>query len=286
MREVFTVRFEDEAQYRAFSGKDISVTFDSENTITYQTVTMPDLSSINSTELQLTVPYLFFQNFSGIPSFSDGHDNPKVGTHSDTYKGITELSSLTSVLSGWYGTRIGGQEATAIRICCRYEHFALAGAYYKGRVYTPFLTNIKDGKSVKISVSFRHGSNISEYNSAFWVDEPKANPMLYFGISSQDPVINPDQSSGDLIDSITGMVAGTGFSNAVPSSLSPMVIRGEALSISGGSYTSFNSTKTVEVSNVDNGMRLGWIISSTNTVANANGNYWLYLDDIKVQIVK
>jgi hypothetical protein len=80
------------------------------------------------------------------------------------------------------------------------------------------------------------------------------------------------------------MIAGSGFSSSTPTSLSPMVIKDETLVSTGGSYTSFEGTKTVTVTNVDNGMRLGWIVSTNNTSSNTNGNYWLYLDDIKVQI--
>ena len=281
--ENIVFRFEDEAQYRAFSNKTISVTYDSDNTLTYQSVTVPDISSNNHATLSLTIPYLFFEDFSGIPSFSDGHDNPKVGTASDTYKGISELTSNS--LAGWYGTRIGGQSGTSIRICCRYEHVLLAGAYYKGRVYTPFLSNIKDGANVNISVSFRYGSNRSERNPLIG-SAPKKNPILYFGINSEDAVTNPDATEGGLIEDITGLVGGIGYASWADSSLNPRAINGEELNNFSGSYTSFTGTKNVVIENVDNGMRLGWIVSTNNTSSNTNGNYWLYLDDIKVQVAK
>ena len=107
---------------------------------------------------------------------------------------------------------------------------------------------------------------------------------MYFGVNTQDVVTNPDQSEGDIIDGITGMVAGSGFSSSAPTSLSPMVIKGDTMNTSGGSYTSFEGTKTVTIDNVDNGMRLAWIVTTNNTSSNTNGNYWLYLDDIKVQL--
>ena len=277
------IRFEDEAAYRAFSSKSISVLYDTENTLTSQTVTVPNVTSSDKATVSLTVPYLFYQDFSGIPSFSDGHDAPKVGTASDTYKGISELTANS--LPGWYGSHIGGQASTALRICCRYEHVLLAGAYYKGRVYTPFLSNIKDGKDVKISVSFRYGSNREERDPLLG-SPPKKQALLYFGVNTQSAVTNPDEIEGDLIDNVTGLVAGSGFASATPSSLNPMVIKGETMSTSGGSYTSFEGTKNVTIDNVDNGMRLGWIVTTNNTSSNTNGNYWLYLDDVKVQVAQ
>jgi hypothetical protein len=42
----------------------------------------------------------------------------------------------------------------------------------------------------------------------------------------------------------------------------------------------------VTIDNVDNGMRLSWVISTDNTASNTNANYWLYIDDIKVSITE
>ena len=279
--EEIAFRFEDVATFRAFSGKSIAVTYDSDNALLNSNVSIQDLTSTDNANISLTVPYLFFEDFSGIPSFNDGHDNPKVGTSSDTYKGISELSSNSLV--NWYGTRIGGQSGTSLRICCRYEHVLVSGAYYKGRVYTPFLSNIKDGKDVNITVSFRYGSNRSERDPLLG-SPPKKSALLYFGVNTQQTVTNPDESEGDILDSITGMIAGSGFSSSAPTSLNPMAIKGEKMSTQNGSYTSFEGTKNVTIENVDNGMRLAWIVSTDNTSSNTNGNYWLYLDDIKVQI--
>ena len=104
---------------------------------------------------------------------------------------------------------------------------------------------------------------------------------MYFGINTQETVTNPDQSEGDIIDNITGMIAGSGFSSAAPTSLNPLLISNEKMSTSGGSYTTFEGTKNVTVSNVDNGMRLAWIVTTDNTSSNTNGNYWLYIEDLK-----
>jgi hypothetical protein len=152
-------------------------------------------------------------------------------------------------------------------------------------MYTSPLSNIKDGKDTKISVSYRYGSNINERDPVFG-SKPNKSPILYFGINTQGVVTNPDQSEGDFIDSVTGLIAGSGYANPTPSSLSPMVIREKVLAKSGGSYTSMPNTETVTIDNVDGSMRLAWIITTDNTASNTNGNYWIYIDDIKVQIAK
>ena len=284
--EEIAFRFEDEAAYRSFSGKNISVTYDSDHAIMYQDVTLQNLSSVSSTDVSLTVPYLFYEDFSGVPSFSDGYDNDKVGQASDLYKDIKELSQYTSTMQGWYATRLGVKGGDAARICCRYEDVLGNSAYYKGRLYTPFMSGIKEGADVNISVSFRYGGDRKEMRS--WdipFNYPEKSPLMYFGVNTQEAVTNPDKTEGNIIDQVTGMIAGSGFSSNQVTSLSPVVIKGEAVPM-GGSYTSFVGTKTVTVSNVDNRMRLAWIVSTDCTSGSINANYWLYLDDIKVQIIK
>ena len=227
----------------------------------------------------LDIPYLFAEDFSQIPTFNDGHDNPGVGgTVSDTYVGITELSSKTSALAGWYAARIGAQSGTSVRICCRYQNAVWTSAYYKGRLYTPFLSNIKEGKNVKVIVSFKYGCAISERKPIFG-SAPNAQPKLYFGLDGQETVVNMDNTD------LTSIVTGGGYIDQAPTSLALKCIDGENLVNSGGSYTSFLPSPTeVEINDVNNKYRLAWILSSTNTNDNTHGNYWLYLDDIKVKI--
>jgi hypothetical protein len=187
-------------------------------------------------------------------------------------------------MRGWYATRIGVKGGTAARLCCRYEDVLGNSAYYKGRLYTPFLSNLKDGADVNISVSFRYGGDRNEmlgWNFKY----PLKSPVLYFGINSQDVVTNPDQNEGDIIDQVTGLIGGSGYASMNVTSLSPIAIKGEAIPM-GGSYTSFAGTKTVTIENVDNGMRLGWVVTTDSDAGSVNANYWLYIDDIKVQITR
>ena len=287
--ESFKIRFADYEDYAAFSNKTVTVKLETENaeSVSYAAISaIPGNVASHTSSISASMPYLLYQDFSSISSYNDGHDNPNVGMKSDDYKGITELSSAG--LPGWYGTRIGIQGGASARICCRYEHVILAGAYYKGRLYTPQFSMLKEGSDVRISVSYKYGSNRSEMKTLInWsYVAPDKSPILYFGINTQDVVTNPDQSEGDIIDNITGMIAGSGFSSATPSSLMPMVIKGEYLDKENGSYTKLPKTKTLTIDGVDRNMRLGWILTTDNTTSNINSNYWFYIDEIKVQITK
>ena len=283
-------RFPDYADYAAFSSQNITIELETENTISSSVAgigTIPSGVEKHTSTISAAMPYLLYQDFSAISNYSDGHDNPTVGTNSDTYTGITELSSAG--LTGWYGTRVGIQTGTSARICCRYESVKVLGlgssAYYKGRLYTPKLSMIKEGKDIQISVSFKYGSNRNEKKPTF-SSKPDKSPIMYFGMNTQDVVTNPDESEGDILDSITGLISGSGYANPTPSSLSPMVIQGEYLDKENGSYTNLPKSKTLTIGNVDRDMRLGWIITTDNTASNTNANYWLYIDEIKVQIKK
>ena len=291
--EVIDFRFPEYEDYAKFSNAAITIELETENTISTSNVSIGSIPTgveSHTSQISATVPYLLYQDFSSIGSYNDGHDNPTVGVGSDTYTGITELTSIG--LPGWYGTRIGIEGGKSARICCRYEHVLLAGAYYKGRIYAPQFSRIKDGHDVKINVSFNYGTNRKEKEELKWegwkpvYTTPDKSPVLYMGINTQDVVTNPDVSEGDIVDSITGMISGSGFSSATASSLMPMVIKGEVLDKENGSYTNLPKTKSLTIDGVDNNMRLGWILSTDNSASNTNANYWFYIDNIKVQIVK
>ena len=105
------------------------------------------------------------------------------------------------------------------------------------------------------------------------------------GINTQDVISNPDENQGDIVDQITGLYSGSGYASNNVTSLSPKLINGEALNV-GYSYTSLEGERKEIISGVDNNMRIGWVLSTNNNRSNSNANYWFYIDEIKVQIVK
>ena len=211
-------------------------------------------------------PYLFSQDFNNVSNFNDGHDDPKTGWSSDTYKKVIELSSKSSAMSNWYASRIGVSNGV-LRLCCRMEYAtALTGEYYKGRLDTPFITTIKDGASPKIRVSFRYGSANKEYT--LFGSTPNGSPTLYVGYSDENQDLSIDS---DTATSIT---------------MTQIALQGEILTGRDGSYTNMPSTKSVDISGFDNKMRITWMVSTdaTATASSGNGNYWIYMDDITVSI--
>ena len=285
----------------AVEGKTLPFELESEHALFSQTVSFENLAVGQANDLDaINVPYLFAEDFSGIPTFSDGHDNIGVGgTASDRWYGITDLSAKSSTLAGWYGARVGGESGKSVRICCRYEDVLVGNAYYKGRIYTPFLKNIKDDvkNGVKISVSFNYSGARSEMKETkgYWTTNkwgipyykteevlPNKNPVFYFGIDTQENVENPDDP-----DSIIGGWTGSGgYGDQYPSSLSNLGVDKEVVTTLNGGWNSISSSKTVTLSGVNNKSRLAWIVTTDSEASAVNANYWLYIDNIKVQIAK
>lgn len=270
----YTIDYEGEFDADQYDNSTWRIVFDSTHARVQTSINVGNLTDYSEHTRSMDVPYLFAEDFSAVPTWTDGHDNPGTG-ESDLYVGITELSGQN--LPGWWGTRIGMQNG-AVRICGRYQHVLLAGAFYKGRLYTPFISGLKDGASPQLRIEYNYSSNISESKPNIFGAKPNASPLLYFGLDQQVDVVNYDDSE------LTSLIAGGGYSDRAPSSLLVKFIDGTALATSGGSYTSISNKQSMLVRNVTNQCRLAWIISSANDKSNCNGNYWMYIDNIKVSI--
>lgn len=250
--------YEGEFDVAPYNNTNWKLVFDTDNAIVENIVNMGTLRAYYENDINpVDIPYLMYEDFSQIPSFSDGHDNPATGWHSDTYNSSKLLDSYTSLLAGWSAGRIGASAGQSVRICCRLEGGLSATAYYKGRVDTAPLAKIKSGKSVRLKVSFSYGANRKEYGTG------SGNPTLTFGHTTQSGALAPSSEIENIV-----------LSNSEVTSLS-------------GSYTNTPYNAEFEIDNCTNATRLSWQSNSSRTsVFAGNGNYWIYLDNIKVQISK
>lgn len=140
--EKFTIQLDTEDHYRALSGREITVSFDCEHVTTNGTLTMPDMSSGLSTDISAGLPYLLYEDFSTVESFSS-HDSDE----------SSWSKAAHSFLNGWTGGRVGAQEGICIRIGC-FRNTAIGN--YNARVESaPFVLK----KSADIVVNFDYGDN-------------------------------------------------------------------------------------------------------------------------------
>lgn len=122
----------------------LTFTYDSDNAIVseLQEISFEEETTAN---INLTVPYLLYEDFSDINSFDYETDR---STSNPDAIWLDQYG-----LTGWSGTRVGVETGKAMRISVRHETVA----QYPGRVDSPPLSAIKEGHSVKVRLSFNAG---------------------------------------------------------------------------------------------------------------------------------
>lgn len=122
----------------------LTFTYDSNNAIVseLQEISFEEETTAN---IDLTVPYLLYEDFSDINSFDYETDR---STSNPNAIWLDQYGLL-----GWSGTRVGVETGKAMRISVRHETIA----QYPGRVDSPPLSAIKEGHSVKVRLSFNAG---------------------------------------------------------------------------------------------------------------------------------
>ena len=224
------------------------VTYDSEHALLSEDFTMPALSEGGQARVEFNVPWLLYETFDQVPAFSN-HDNAGSGLTTDTYTDAIALDGYN--LPGWSGTRCGADGNNAFRICVRTEDGWLAVARYHGRVDSRPLTGIKS--TARVKVSFNYSIDISRYHT----------PLASWGYHTT-----------------AGLISGTSGGSTA---LSPAVAAD--ITGTGGSYSSITESASYYIDDCTAAHRLAWdIYSSGRRTGNSNG--WLYLDNIKVQIVQ
>lgn len=157
----FDKQYEGEWSVPSYSGQTLTAQFESDNAIVSSTFRMPALTPyITNVVPALTVPYLFYEDFSGITqngSFTetDRSTNPD-GVLLDSYG-----------LPGWSIARGSVSAGNCVRVNCSFETGLSATADYKGQVDTPALSGLKSGKTVSVKVVFN--ADTSDDSTACYV---------------------------------------------------------------------------------------------------------------------
>lgn len=222
------------------------------------------------------VPYLFEEDFSSVTTFSD-HDNASTTarpTNSDIGNGNRAFDIYDSYkcLSGWTGQRVGAEAGLAIRVCLRSEVYIIAPSLNNGRLDTPPMSGLKDGKTASLRLTFNYAMNMN--------DQAKNNyKQHYFALGWHT-------NSGVQSDTAGTLSASYGWGNNVT------LIADQQ----GGDKALEGTFSTVcdmnEVSYIASGCvaatRFVWDVYGSATLSSGTSfnNQWLYLDNIKVSIVK
>ena len=141
-------------------------------------------------------------------------------------------------------------------MCCRSETALSSIKNYRGRVDTPPMSKLKSGVTATLRVQFTYSAATRSYLLG------SGNTLLNFGWTNSTGVIGP----------------ATNISN--------VVINNQVVGDATGSYTNVATPADVTFSGASNATRLSWMSDTDAPGALAgNANFWLYIDNIKVQVL-
>lgn len=243
------------------SGKQLTVTFDSENTLTSRQFTMPQIAAETTNEggaLALVVPWLYFEDFStGITADFELNSEWKSDRFSNT-----SASQLSNLPTGWTGACVGGKKGVGIRVAshCIYGVF-MVYSRCAGRVDSPPISAIKEGKSPKVTVSYTYGGNRFE------------------GVGSGGSIL---VSAGYTTNNNNPIASDQGIANTtIPEAAINVDSSGNNNDYTLGAL----HARSYTIPQCQHDTRLSWRINNNRT-GTGNGTYWIYIDNIKVSIAR
>lgn len=249
--EVITFKYESADAMRNMGGRTVSLTYESEHAVVSQAISLPDLSGYTSYSADMVVPYLLYEDFASVASFSS-NDEYKTSSTGDK-------DACAPFLGGWTGGRIGADAGHCIRIAARRESGMFVEARYPARVDSRPLARIKS--PVDVEVSFSYGTNNDYLNAGSDLGQD-----IYIGYVTSDEAYSSSDTDG-VFES----------QNSI------------STSEKSGSYTDTPYTASFTITNVPAGEknRITWRnqVKSYSQFA-GNTTCWFYLDNVKVKVKK
>jgi hypothetical protein len=260
----YIVDYEGELDADIYDNTDWRIVFDSENAVVETTVNVGDMTDYSEHTRWMNVPYLFAEDFSKLATFDAEYTD---GPYTSTDGAITDGYDLSQygIASGWSGARAGCDAAgTAILVAGRVDCVLLGATRAYGRLDSPAIFNIKEGKDVKVMVTFDYGGSRSGSSTYY--------PVGRVGYTTE-----------------AGLLPGyaTQFSNdeAFANIEAPVAVPSIPTS---GSATGLTQSMTYTIKNCTSSHRISWHVGHMGykNLRIDNGYGWMYVDNVKVQIVK
>lgn len=268
----------DEETLASISGQSVTVTYESESAIVTNAITMPAMTAGNNYSVELTVPYLFFEDFSTTTTSTSYNDNNKTNVSN---AGNTDAKNLTSGYSWpsypwtdnsnnigiWSGARCGLDAGNSVRICSRSENaVGFPGAYY-GRLDSPNMGNLKPNATVKLRIQFNYSLNRAGSKTS------SHKHYLAIGTHTTAGLINASSGVGSWTSpGLTGVTINANVASG--------------LSGDSGSFTNINNSVDKSISGCTQSTRFVWEVYIDKKSSDGYYNNWAYIDNIKVSITK
>lgn len=254
----YVVDYEGEFDADQYDNTSWRIVFDSEHAIVETSVNLGDMTDYTEHIRWMNVPYLFYENFSTIVDYSRDVITGAQGTATTAY----DLTAY-GLCSGWSGARTGGSAGTALRFGARVDRVAGYTHTY-GRLDSPHISCIKEDVMVNVSVSFNYSGG-RDGDSGYTPRVAYGSTMLTGLINGHSNSFSSDADNWQNIDAV-GVLGDISMS---------------------GSFTNITQTCNYTITNCTNAHRLSWEIRGTGKGALiSNGNQYMFIDNIKVQIVK
>ncbi len=255
------------------SGKTITVTYDSEHARVSNTFVMPTVKSFQKTVVNpLTVPYLFFEDFSTIHTAFE-FDDAKV---SSLMSADGHLLNDYITTQGWNGAHIKGVVGQSVRVNVRHQS-TMGATRSNGRLDTPAMTALKS--AAKLRVTFDMGAYV---NSGYG--------------SNNDVFCIAGTHTQSTSSAINGVVNTRAFGNVsadtsrIPPQFSTVTLTTGTIpaSFNDNSFGATFPTYSFTANNCTSATRFGWIpcCSQSTWATSNNAHYYLYIDNIKVSIAQ
>jgi len=244
----FELQFEDESSFRSLSGRTVTVTYDSPHAVISREITMPDMSSGFAADLHLNVPYLLYEDFSSVASFSSN----------DEYATLSMGSkSPHTFLGGWSGGRIGAEAGQCVRLACRRE----TSSDYPARLDSaPIDALLKSGADLK--VTFDYGAN-NRYGGIAIITDGNVGQTCSIGYTTGTGTYWSGDKTGEFEESNSFYVKEYS-----------------------GSYSLLPNNNSYIIHSVPQTdcLRICWRTDIEHQAGTTNTTAWLYVDNVKVQI--
>ena len=260
----------------SLAGQTLTVKYESDNAIVSNTITMPATlaTEVKCHEVGITVPYLFFEDFTSIHTNFE-FDDKRVASLMSADGHL--LNNYMSV-SGWNGAHIKGVAGQSVRVNVRHQS-TLGVTRSNGRLDTPAISTLKSGAKVKLKVTFDMGAYVdSGYdsgNDVFLVagTHTSSDSSALDGVTDTKAFSSVDDDATRVVGVFNNVALKTGN---IPNNFT------------NDSFNSEFPTYSFTVDGCGATTRLCWVpcCSQGTFLTPNNAHYYLYFDNIKVQIVR
>lgn len=260
----------------SLAGQTLTVKYESDNAIVSNTITMPATlaTEVKCHEVGITVPYLFFEDFTSIHTNFE-FDDKRVASLMSADGHL--LNNYMSV-SGWNGAHIKGVAGQSVRVNVRHQS-TLGVTRSNGRLDTPAISTLKSGAKVKLKVTFDMGAYVdSGYdsgNDVFLVagTHTSSESSALDGVTDTKAFSSVDDDATRVVGVFNNVALKTGN---IPNNFT------------NDSFNSEFPTYSFTVDGCGATTRLCWVpcCSQGTFLTPNNAHYYLYFDNIKVQIVR